>query len=131
MTFARRHVKYEAAGGDDASSNLSLDVNGPRFILAADPLYALMDFAALDDDLEEDEVDSGIPDERSMNDRGANSLTSSAKKPESSMSIQMNVSDAAVLLLASDSVKNTELIELRIAQMVLTKQVNYRENIIR
>jgi vacuolar protein sorting-associated protein 13A/C len=125
MTFARRHVKYEAAGGDDASSNLSLDVNGPRFILAADPLYALMD------DLEEDEVDSGIPDERSMNDRGANSLTSSAKKPESSMSIQMNVSDAAVLLLASDSVKNTELIELRIAQMVLTKQVNYRENIIR
>jgi hypothetical protein len=90
-----------------------------------------MDFAALDDDLEEDEVDSGIPDERSMNDRGANSLTSSAKKPESSMSIQMNVSDAAVLLLASDSVKNTELIELRIAQMVLTKQVNYRENIIR
>lgn len=83
-----------------------------------------MDFSALDDDTEEDLVEAAIPDERLASDRAANSLPSSTKKTESSMSIQLNVSDAAVMLLASDSVKNTGLIELRIAQMVLTKQVN-------
>lgn len=119
---AHRHVRYNATSGEVAASNVSLDINGPRFILAADPLYALMDFATLNDDNEEDDVDAEIADDLQEG-PSATSATNSAKKPESSMSIQLNVSDAAVLLLASDSVQNTGLIELRIAQMVLTKQV--------
>lgn len=113
-----RHLKYEAGAGNDAPSNLALDINGPQFILAADPLYALMDFAATDDeeeDLEESNGDDVVAH--------SNGQTLTTKQPESNMSIQLNVSDASVLLLASDSVQNTGLIELRIGQMVLTKQV--------
>ncbi|KAJ9118150.1 hypothetical protein QFC22_004053 [Naganishia vaughanmartiniae] len=113
------HIKYEAGAGSDASSNVALDIKGPQFILAADPLYALMDFAAMDD--EEEDIENSKEDVTVVRADGQPIAT---KQPESNMSIQLNVSDASVLLLASDSVQNTGLIELRMGQMVLTKQRN-------
>jgi vacuolar protein sorting-associated protein 13A/C len=113
-------VKYEVEAGDNPASSVTLDINGPRFILAADPLYALMDFAILDDDEEVQQEDS------EANDRAIAHADKqpTAAKSDNAMAIQLNVNDASVLLLASDSVKNSGLIELRIAQMVLTKQVS-------
>lgn len=114
-------MKYEVEAGNNPASSVTLDINGPRFILAADPLYALMDFAIPDDDEEVQQEDS------EANDRAIAPTADkqpAATKSENAMAIQLNVNDASVLLLASDSVKNSGLIELRIAQMVLTKQVS-------
>jgi vacuolar protein sorting-associated protein 13A/C len=117
----RRHVKYEVEAGSNPASSVTLDINGPRFILAADPLYALMDFAILDDD-DQDEGDDLAQDDKGVV-PSVDKQPTSTTQSNNSMAIQLNVNDASVLLLASDSVKNSGLIELRIAQMVLTKQV--------
>ncbi|KAI5452535.1 Vacuolar protein sorting-associated protein 13, variant 2 [Naganishia albida] len=116
------HVKYEVEAGSNPASSVTLDINGPRFILAADPLYALMDFAILDDD-DQAERDAVTEDDRVAASSFDKQPTATAQS-SNNMAIQLNVNDASVLLLASDSVKNSGLIELRIAQMVLTKQHN-------
>lgn len=116
-----RHVKYEVEAGSNPASSVTLDINGPRFILAVDPLYALMDFAILDDD-DQAERDAVTEDDRVAASSFDKQPTATAQS-SNNMAIQLNVNDASVLLLASDSVKNSGLIELRIAQMVLTKQV--------
>jgi hypothetical protein len=77
-----------------------------------------MDFAATDD--EEEDLDERKGDDAVVRPNGQ---PIAPKQPDSNMSIQLNVSDASVLLLASDSVQNTGLIELRIGQVVLTRQV--------
>lgn len=116
-------MKYEVEAGNNPGSSVTLDINGPRFILAADPLYALMDFVILDDD-EEVNQEAFEADDRVI--VPSADKQPAAPKSDNAMAIQLNVNDASVLLLASDSVKNSGLIELRIAQMVLTKQVGLK-----
>lgn len=108
-------LQYTSSGGENASSLVIVTVDSPKFILAVEPLAALLEFAI-------------APFKKSTPEQGtieANQVTEIEEGPAAtsgSMAIRLNIVHATVTVIADDSDPRSQAIQLSIKEILLSQQ---------
>ncbi|EIW72804.1 hypothetical protein TREMEDRAFT_25659 [Tremella mesenterica DSM 1558] len=107
-------LQYTRSGGKDPSALAVVQIDSPRFILAVDPLAALLEFAVSpfktqtdsrpEPELEDEEED--IKESPNPN----------------SLAFRVEIVDSTVIVLASDSDPRTQAIQLGIKEVIVSQQ---------
>lgn len=113
-------IHYTMSGGAEKSALAIVTVDSPKIILAADPLYALVEFfmSAFPpaDPAEVPEFEDIREDE---DDASPTPATPSA----STLAFRVEVISSTILILASDSQSDTQAIQLTVEQLLMSQQV--------
>ncbi|WVQ82769.1 hypothetical protein IAT38_004901 [Cryptococcus sp. DSM 104549] len=109
-------LQYTKAGGTDQSALAIVTVDSPRFILAVDPLAALLEFAVspfkkpadvdappAEEEQEEEEIEEG-------------------PKSGGSLAFRVEIIHATVIVIADDTNPKTQAIQLNIKEVLLSQQ---------
>ncbi|WWC86271.1 uncharacterized protein L201_001144 [Kwoniella dendrophila CBS 6074] len=108
--------QYTMAGGTDQSALAIVTIDSPRFILAVDPLAALLEFAVspfkkpADAEAEVQQVEEE-PEE-----------IDEAPKQAGGLSFRVEIIDATVIVIADDTNPKTQAIQLSIKEVLLSQQ---------
>jgi len=106
-------VQYTMSGGNDKSALAIVTIDSPRFILAVDPLAALLEFAmspfkksseAQQPTLSEIEAKEGPAEKKG------------------SLALRVEIVDSTVIVLANDSDPRSQAIQLNIQEVLLSQQ---------
>lgn len=108
-------VQYTMSGGEDTSSLAIVTIDSPKFILAIEPLAALLDFAVAPFK-SSPEAESQSPEEQQVAQDPVETTSSG------SMAFRVNIVQATVTVLANDSDPKSQAIELSIKEVLLSQQ---------
>jgi vacuolar protein sorting-associated protein 13A/C len=113
-------VQYTASGGSDNSSLAIVTIDSPRFILAFDPLSALLAFAQAPFTAKADHDQGAQPqlDDEPV-DQG---VTKQADTKPGQLAFRVNIVNAKISVLANDSDKKSQVIELTVTEILLSQQ---------
>jgi len=111
-------VQYTTSGGSDNSSLAIVTVDSPKFILALDPLQALLDFAIAPFKSNPDQEATPQVDDGSV-DQGTNKQ---ANTNPGQLAFRINIVHATILVLANDSDPKSQVIELNVKEILLSQQ---------
>ncbi|WVQ62160.1 uncharacterized protein L199_000298 [Kwoniella botswanensis] len=107
--------QYTMAGGTDQSALAIVTIDSPRFILAVDPLAALLEFAVSPfkkpADAEAQQAQEEQPEE-----------VEEAPKQGGGLSFRVEIIDATVIVIADDTNPKTQAIQLSIKEVLLSQQ---------
>jgi vacuolar protein sorting-associated protein 13A/C len=107
-------VQYTTSGGSDSSALAIVTVDSPKFILAVEPLAALLEFATAPFKL--DTADAPQQAEDAPAERGEKDNT------PSTLAFRVNIVHATILVLADDSDPKSQVIELSVKEILLSQQ---------
>ncbi|KAL7419546.1 Vacuolar protein sorting-associated protein 13 [Cryptotrichosporon argae] len=107
-------LQYTKAGGANPSAVAVVTIDSPRFILAVDPLIALLEFAVSPFKKAAD-PDAPPPEENDDN-------IVEGPSPKSALSFRVEIVHATVIVLASDTDPRSQAIQLSIKEVLLTQQ---------
>ena len=108
-------LQYTSSGGPDKSALAVVTIDSPRFILALDPLVALLEFAispfkkAAEEPQTDMQQEAGEPVEGPAN-------------PAGSLAFRVEIVEATVIVLADDTNPKSQAIQLSIKQILLSQQ---------
>ncbi|WRT64162.1 uncharacterized protein IL334_001091 [Kwoniella shivajii] len=108
-------LQYTMAGGSDQSSLAILTIDSPRFILAVDPLAALLEFAVAPFNKPASAEAQKVEEERLEE-------IEEAPKKEGGLSFRVEIIDATVIVIADDTNPKTQAIQLSIKEVLLSQQ---------
>jgi len=111
-------VQYTTSGGSDNSSLAIVTVDSPKFILALDPLSALLDFAIAPFKSNPDQEAAPQVDDGSI-ELGSNKQ---ADANPGQLAFRVNIVHATILVLANDSDPKSQVIELSVKEILLSQQ---------
>jgi vacuolar protein sorting-associated protein 13A/C len=113
-------VQYTTSGGAENSALAIVTIDSPKFILAVEPLSALLEFAIAPfkkNPAEESQVQA---------EEGSDTAQDVAKKDAPSnpgqLAFRVNIVHATILVLANDSDPKSQVIELRVKEILLSQQ---------
>lgn len=107
-------LQYTMPGGNDQSAIAIVTIDSPRFILAVDPLAALLEFAMSPfkktvEEAQQPEAPAEIQVEEGPTNKG-------------SLALRVEIIDATVIVLANDSDPRSQAIQLNIKEVLLSRQ---------
>lgn len=105
------------SGGTDKSSTAIVTIDSPRFILAVDPLAALLEFAVSPFKKSADE-----PATTSDDHHEAAEPTEGPVSTAGSLAFRVEIVEATVIVLADDSNAKSQAIQLSIKEVLLSQQ---------
>lgn len=111
-------VKYTVTAGPDSAAQALVTVDNPQVVFSLDPIYALAEFAVAPFKNATSAQPSVAAAEADEEDTVVESKSSSVP-----LSYRVEIRHATVLVLASDTDKNAQAIELRIKDTVVAQQV--------
>jgi vacuolar protein sorting-associated protein 13A/C len=111
-------VQYTTSGGSDNSALAIVTVDSPKFILAVEPLSALLDFA-IAPFKKDPEQDDTVPAEVEANQEVA---SKEASPNAGQLAFRVNIVHATILVLANDSDPKSQVIELSVKEILLSQQ---------
>nr|XP_019015055.1 vacuolar protein sorting-associated protein vps13 [Kwoniella pini CBS 10737]OCF53836.1 vacuolar protein sorting-associated protein vps13 [Kwoniella pini CBS 10737] len=107
--------QYTMAGGSDQSSLAIVTIDSPRFILAVDPLAALLEFAVAPFKKSADAEAQHVEQEQLQD-------IEEAPKQNGGLAFRVEVIDATVIVIADDTNPKTQAIQLSIKEVLLSQQ---------
>jgi len=114
-------VLYTTTGGNTPSSSAVVAIDSPKFIVALEPLFALLDFFT-----------SAFPSTETKEDNGAEEVGTTVGEDEisqdttnssGSLSLRADLHEFSVSILENDADSNTQAIELAIQHVYVGQQV--------
>jgi vacuolar protein sorting-associated protein 13A/C len=109
-------VLFTTSGGVDASTLAIITVDSPKIIFSVDPVFALLKFFRSTEP-SSDEVSTPVPVEQP-------SSEVKSSNPISTVDFRFDLHDVTISVLESDSVAETQAIQLSIKQILLSQQVS-------
>ena len=116
-------LHYSASGGTDKSALAIVTVDSPRIILSIDPLAALLDFAIAP--FKNASADSAEGDAPLDNDDDVK-----PQAPQTALAFRIEVANATVVVLASDTDPKTQAIQLSIREVIMSQQVGNQTKVL-
>ena len=110
-------VQYTTSGGSDKSALAIVTIDSPRFILAVDPLAALLDFAISPFKKSVDEIPA-----QPIDNQEAEDPIEGPTKSSGSLSFRVEIVELTVIVLAEDTSPKTQAIQLSIKEVLLSQQ---------
>jgi vacuolar protein sorting-associated protein 13A/C len=111
-------VQYTTSGGSDNSSLAIVTIDSPKFILALDPLSALLDFAIAPFKSNPDQETPAPADDGSVDMGGSKQADTNPGQ----LAFRVNIVHATILVLANDSDPRSQVIELSVKEILLSQQ---------
>jgi vacuolar protein sorting-associated protein 13A/C len=109
-------LQYTKSGGTDTSASAIVTIDSPRFILAVDPLAALLEFAVSPFKKVADSIPEPSPEEKQGDmDEGPN-------KQSGGLAFRVEIIQSTVIVLANDSDPRSQAIQLNIKEVLLSQQ---------
>ncbi len=113
-------LQYTVTGGPDPSALALVTVDSPRIIFAVDPMFALMDFT-----MSPFRGDSAAESEPVVEQDVVEPVKSVEPKAAIPFAYRVEVVQATVMVLASDSDPRSQAIQLYIKNVVMAQQVRF------
>jgi vacuolar protein sorting-associated protein 13A/C len=108
-------LQYTKSGGADGSALAIATVDSPRFILAVDPLAALLEFAISPFKKSADAEPEPLPEE-------PQDLVEGPAKQSGALAFRVEIISATVIVLANDADQRSQAIQLEIKEVLLSQQ---------
>jgi vacuolar protein sorting-associated protein 13A/C len=108
-------LQYTKSGGADGSALAIATVDSPRFILAVDPLAALLAFAISPFKKSADAEPEPSPEE-------PQDLVEGPAKQSGALAFRVEIISATVIVLANDADQRSQAIQLEIKEVLLSQQ---------
>lgn len=110
-----RMVQYTMAGGKDKSALAIITIDSPRFILAVDPLAALLEFAMSPFKKSAEQAEQPAQKEEIDAPEGPT-------EKKGSLALRVEIIDSTVIVLADDADSRSQAIQLNIKEVLLSQQ---------
>ena len=107
-------VQYTMTGGFDASGLAIVTIDSPRFILAVDPLAALMEFAMSPFKKSSEGEETAEVEQKE--------ITQDSTRKSNALAFRIEIVDSTVIVLANDSDARSQAIQLNIKEVLLSQQ---------
>ena len=119
-------VLYSAAGGRDNSSVAIITVDSPQLILAIDPMFALLDFAASPFNTPAPQPEPEAASTARVAARGTQVVTQEPDVPEQGGGIgfRFDLHDVVVSILEDETSVDSRALRLYVRQLLLSQQVS-------
>lgn len=108
-------VQYTVSGGSNSSALAIVTIDSPKFILAVDPLAALLEFAIAP-------FKKSGQDQPPVEEGEEAEIVEGPTPTGSSLAVRLNIIDATVTVIADDSDPRSQAIQLSIKEVLLSQQ---------
>ena len=114
-------VLYTTSGGTNPSSLVIMTVDSPKVIFSVDPVFALLGFFSSGSELKSSDASETNDAVRTV----AKTGTSDSIPQPASIDFRIDLHDVTISVLESDTIAETQAIQLSVKQVLISQQVGF------